>query len=76
MTASKVRAAMAAATHQTQVLPTIDFMLLTFSSSVAAATHQIQVFPATDFELMITPSIYCVAKFKHASNRYTLASIM
>jgi hypothetical protein len=72
VTASKVSAAMAAATHKTQVLPTTDFKPVIFSSSVAATSHQTQVFPDTDFELMTSTS---GAKSKYATNRRTLASI-
>jgi hypothetical protein len=53
MTASKVSAAMTAATHNTQVLAATDLKPASFSSSLVAATHQIQVFSATDFEFMI-----------------------
>jgi hypothetical protein len=73
MTTSKVKVAMVAVTHQMQVLITIDFMPLIFSSRVDAAVHQIQVLFAVDFESMIAPFIYCIAKCKHASNRYAFA---
>ena len=55
MTASKVSAAITAATHNTQVLPTTALKPVSFSSSVVAATHQTQVFSATDLELITFP---------------------
>ena len=76
MTASKVRVAMAAATHHAQALPTIELMPLIFSSSVAATAHKAQVFSAADFEFMIAPFNYIGAKSRHATDRYTLASIL
>ena len=65
MIASKVSAAMAAATHKTQVLPSTDFKPVIFSSSVVAISHQTQVFPATDFDLMTSTS---GAKPKYVTN--------
>ena len=50
---SKSRAAMTAAAHQTQVLPTKDFKPVIFSSSVIAKLHQTQVVPVIDFKRMI-----------------------
>ena len=62
MTTSKVKVAMVAVTHQMQVLTTIDFIPLIFSSRVDAAVHQIQVLFAADFESMIAPFIILCCK--------------
>jgi hypothetical protein len=53
---------MVAVTHQMQVLTTIDFMPLIFSSRVDAAVHQIQVLFAADFESMLAPFIIICCK--------------
>ena len=72
MTASKVSAAMAAATHKMQVLPTTDVKPVIFSSSVVATSHQTQGSPVTDFELMISASD---AKSKYVNNANIIVSI-
>jgi len=72
VTASKASAAMAAATHKTQVLTATDFKPVIFSSSVVATSHQTQGLLATDFELMTSAS---GAKSKYATSLGILASI-